>query len=538
MRARPLRLLGSFLLLPALVALGPRATWAQAIATVLVCPDETGCVEELYYARQDARFGDSRVLPLDEVLYEHLPDRSAQAENLVLVRKRIEAGEQYLRDRRMSGAAVTAFSAARAALDAFPYTVENRLVFRTYAGLASAQYLAGDPAFETTMRIAIASLVDQETPEEVIPPGLRQVFWDQARILQHERMAELAITTVEQDEGRAGDKGAVVFVNGVRVGVAPLRVPVMAGIHRVTVEHPNYIKPWRKNVDVRGAEKVDVVAWFERTEDPAYVLAELRGAFQTRDAPDDVKDVLSEWSTHSRFGAIRLLLPTYVDRDAKQGESVVRRDLPPPDQRGLGGGAKARDATGIPTTYDEDLTDILDSKEAAAKGVVLRFRTLWYLPEARRFDVRAPIEGSGRNTLGPGRGAVRFGAAYGRAGGLDHVGASIGVFLPFTHPVGLSVGIAVMRRTRGEYFYYREWVDPNLYEVALGVRGDFKLSGPARPFGEIVADVFVPYAVSALGSLGLDLFFTRSLAVTVQAGGGYGTAGPLLRVSGGLAQRF
>lgn len=516
----------------------PAAAQDRATATVLVCPDETGCPEELYHARKDPRFGDSRVMALDEVLYEHLPDRSGQAETLALIRKRVEAGEQYLTDKRAAGAAASAFTAARAALDAYPYTVENRLIFRIYAGLGAAQYLAGDPAYETTIRIAIASLVDQETPEDVIPASVRQVFWDQVRILHHQRMADLSFTTVEQEEGIGGERGAVVYVNGVRVGPAPLKVPVMPGVHRVTVEHPNYVKPWRKTIDVRGAEGVEVAAWFERTEDPAYMLAELRGAFARRDAPDDVKDALSEWASNARFRALRLLLPEYVDRDAKDGEDVVHRDLPPAELRGLGGKAKARDATGIPTTYDEDLTDLMESREPKARGVVLRFRQLWYIPEARRFDTRAPVDGTGRNTVGPGRGAVRLGTAYGRAGELDHVGVAVGVHLPFTHHLGLSVAVAVLRRTRGEYFYYREWVDPHLYEVAVGLRADFRLSGPVRPFAEVAADVFVPYAVSALGSLGVDVFFTRTLALAVQGGGGYGSAGPLLRVTGGLSQRF
>ncbi len=501
---------------PALAALVAEVPADEEAVALLVCPSDDVCDADAEWA--DASL-DETIVPL-ELLFERdnagweggIDTRAALA--AALERAEVAAAKGRW------GAVRTAIDEAKAALAEVKGDVRTKTLFRVwFLDGAAAVERGKDRAHEYSFRQA-AALADGAAVD--LPPhteAAARAWADERRKLAVAGAGTLALQA---------PPGTSWSVDGVPLGEDATGRRLLPGNHRVVATREGSIKSWQADVPVLAGRTVTVSARFDDPTSSTWLLARLEEAFDTLQGPPELTRLLADWSR--RHGLARVRLVRVETFDPAAGATPARIGPADPARPVAADGERADHGDGIPSTYAEE---VLAVDEAARERPTTerRLRVMWFDPALERFSLdAAPVA---RPETAPTR--FRVGLQLGYTGMMAHHHAAADLVGAWDlGPVELEARLGLVRAD-APYNLYADWVDQQLYHVAVAARWapDWRVA----PFVAAGPELYVPVAVGGRLSAGGQVRIERWLGV-VELHGGLTDQGPGWGVGVGVARAY
>lgn len=411
--------------------------------TVLLCPRADGCDPEW---RAMATHAAALSLPL--------LDFDALALAGPGGRDRLLAFEAAMAPIRRGGATRGEVDVAIRALSDLPFTVTNDDLFRLW--LAAGATGAAEGALVRAATVGGGRVTDLgPLPDEVL-----RAYLDAAAAPR--TPARLFIDA---------DGPGRVFVDGRAVGETPLRIDVLAGWHRVSVERSGRQTAWVGAVELPAGEDLRVHAQIGADDGAAALEAAVIAARRGMPAPDALVAGLRAWGRDNGLRWVR-----FVELQAAGGEAVPEERVPDPDP--------SKPPWEVHAVYLDVATGRLGPRGPGPAAMVVagdpdRFRlgvSVGYLHLRERVDT----------DLVPAH---------------DHATVELAAQLRLLPTVSLDVRLGVAHAAQ-PYYLDEDWLDENVYPVSAGARLGEARGGPYVTAGALVV---VPYAVGGQLRAGWDL---------------------------------
>lgn len=282
-------------------------TWpdpGQVAATIVVCSHLDTCAEEVIQIDQlGPDLVDANVLMADDVLMLDLGDQEGGvdlgqrfADEVQRARTEVEAGRWSL--------ARGALSEAERALVKWRGTPRTQDLFDLHFLRGAERRLRGPDhghiaAFERAAAACWNQSVTLPVAEEDAVVG--DYYAALARVMQQPP------GTLEL--GPASPETAY-WLDGTALGPGPLRLTVLAGLHRVNAIDQATGLGWRADVVVPPGDARSLTARYDRADDDAYVLTALAQALDTATTPLAVTEMLSDWGLRHGLRRVRVAMAT------------------------------------------------------------------------------------------------------------------------------------------------------------------------------------------------------------------------------------
>ncbi len=435
-------------------------------------------------------------------------------------RTQLEALETAVESKRWAEA-VSAGTRATEALRRWRGTVSTVDLFNVYflTGVAQVE-LGRDQGWAYSFREAAA------IADGVVPPlpsenqKASRVWLDELRKLAVSGRGTLSVT--------GAPLGSTLAVDGKEVGNG--EVSLLVGNHRVTAVAPGQLRTWKADVPVLPGRISAVIPVFSEVDDLGWTHARLAETFATLDAPDAIKDLLVEWCTVQGVAEARLMR---VEADRAQSPApAIAVTAPPADRPPAAAGEKVNFGDAIPTTYEDAVADRLGAVGEEHISERNRLRVIFFNPRTRRFSVDANSATALRGS--PERLRVGLRAQYLGMMSRRHVGGDIALVVP-VGPIEAEGRLGLVRADE-PYNLYPNWVDQQIYHVALGAR--WAPAWPIAPYAAAAAEVYIPIAVGGHLTGGVQAQFAGKWVAEAELLVGYLDTGTQWGGGFGLARSF
>ncbi len=340
-------------------------------------------------------------------------------------------------------------------------------LFRLWMLTAKAAWLRGDPtaALVGFSRAAgVSGGRSNDLPE--LPEDALQAYLSEAEHILSSPRATLMVQ---------GRRPAVLWVDGHREGDLPpgaLSVELSPGWHRLVLERPGVPGATVLTVEAAGGRvtplRIDSPPAEGATVRETALLGVMNGA-----EPDP--EHAAEWAAVARAAGF----------DALRFVKLVRA------------------AEGIALPGEE---------RCAPRWPQRALRSLW-------LEAAPPLHGAAapwalRMARQGEQLRLGVGLGYSRLGDTDHLGVEglIGLPLGGWAPLGVELRLGILRANQ-DYFLYRDWVDPHLFPVSLGLRVAPPQGGPRA---RLSAVAIIPYALGAEAALGWEQGLTERLRLVAE----------------------
>lgn len=488
---------------------------------VLVCPPDDTCDGDAAWVEASGGFTDAPVVRLELLLERDnggfaagVDTRAALAATLLRARAAAAKGRWAAVD--------AAVDDAHTALATVHGDVNTQTLFDIwYLDGAAAVARGEDREQEYALRQAAAIGEGQEIKLPAKNEALDRAWADERRKLVVGGTGTLALE---------GPSDARWSVDGVALGPGVAELRLLPGTHRVVASRAGTVRSWQAEAPVLAGRTVTITAGFSEADTATWLHARLDEAFDTLQGPPELTALLSEWGQRHGVSAMRLV--QVEDLPATRGDPA-RVGGADPMRPAAADGERVDHGDGIPSTYTEEVLAAEEARREQAPGAPeRRLRVMWFDPTLQRFspDGPAPV----REDLQERRFRVAIALGYQGMMGHHHAaGDVVGAWR--VGPVDIEGRLGLVRAD-SPYNLYEEWVDPQLYHVALGVR--WAPETTLAPYVYLGPEIYVPAAVGARLELGGQLRIERRWLLTLGANGGWLDQGPSWGASVGLGWSY
>lgn len=273
------------------------------------------CADRVWWATNEPPLRDEMLLLIDSLLADDTAayedgvtgkrafQEALEKARLALVDKKWSAGERALDD-------------AEALLRDWRGTADTADLFALYymrgAAVVGADSGGGADSFRRAAAVAWNRTVEPPAGLE----GFADAYYKELAELVHDPLGTIVID--------GGSSATDYYLDGVKLGVAPLRVQVFPGNHRLTALDRERSLAWRAGVVVVPRETTTTRASFGGARDPEEVAELLGRAVETRQMDPDVGELLMAWADRRHIKSLHLCR---LDQDPSGKVSFSLKDV-------------------------------------------------------------------------------------------------------------------------------------------------------------------------------------------------------------------
>ncbi len=287
------------LLLFALAAASP-ALAAGRSATLVLCPRDDSCAEELAWLDAQPALDDAPlqlaegVLELDtggwedgEPLGEVFEEALIRARE-ALAKRHWETADGALLDAERALEHWAGSARTQALVDLW--------VLRGMVRLHQDRQRSAEASFQRAAAIAWNRSVVLPVDDEWVV----QAWYDAQQAVLVQPTGRLRLS------GSA--PGTRLQLNGIDLGEPPLEVDVFPGQHRLTATTPGQGLEWKRELMVLPGQTTTAVTSFGHSGDPRWVTRQLEEAMAGTPVPSEVLDLLSDWAGRHGLFSVRVVM--------------------------------------------------------------------------------------------------------------------------------------------------------------------------------------------------------------------------------------